>query len=928
MIFDEEQHLMHYGILRKSGRYPWGSGDTESQRNRSFLDTIEDLRKQGLSDTEICKGFSTDDNPFTTTMMRAAIAIASNQQRQENINQALRLADRGWGPTAIGERMGASESTVRGWLAPGAADKASVLTNVSNILMKRVDEDGIIDVGSGTEFQLDISDTKMRTAVAIAQEKGYVVHTIPVRTTIGNETKVKVLTPPGTTWGEAARNISNVKQINVMNDDGGRPTGNLGIQFPMSLNSKRLAVRYAEHGGAEADGVIYVRRGVKDISIGSNQYAQVRILVDGSHYLKGMAMYKDDLPDGVDLMFNTNKSNTGNKLDALKPVKTDPETGKVDKDNPFGAQLKRQIIEKGEDGSEKLTSVMNIVRDEGDWEKWTRALSSQILSKQSPELAKQQLDMTYEHRKQEFDEITSLTNPAVRKKLLESFADGSDAAAVNLKAATLPGSAYHVILPISSSKPTEVYAPNYRNGERVALIRSPHGGTFEIPELTVNNKNAEARRLIGSGARDAVGIHHQVAERLSGADFDGDFVIVVPNDKGHIKSTPALEGLKDFDPKRSFPPYDGMPTIDGGTWNAKENKVEYGTKKDGTPRKPTSRSQNEMGIVTNLIADMSIRGANNQEKAQAVRHSMVVIDAEKHNLDWKASYEANGIKQLKQKYQPRTDGKGGGGASTIVTRSTSEKRVDERRLRRASEGGPIDPDTGRLVYVPTNRTYTDKAGNVHKYTTKTTKGAESTDAHRDLSSGQPIEMVYADYANKTKALANAARKEYLSTKTIPYSKSAKAAYAPEVARLNAALNLAKKNRPLERQAQALASAVVSQKRRANPDMDPADVKKIRNQALVEMRHRTGADKTDIIISPKEWDAIQAGAISNHKLEEILDKADLDVVKKHATPVDQLLMTSTKRTRAMSMAKLGYTQAEIAQALGVSLTTLKNSIDAG
>ena len=48
-----------------------------------------------------------------------------------------------------------------------------------------------------------------------------------------------------------------------------------------------------------------------------------------------------------------------------------------------------------------------------------------------------------------------------------------------------------------------------------------------------------------------------------------------------------------------------------------------------------------MGDVSNLITDMTIKGANNDELARAVRHSMVVIDSEKHNLDVKASARDN-----------------------------------------------------------------------------------------------------------------------------------------------------------------------------------------------------------------------------------------------------------------------------------------------
>ena len=50
-----------------------------------------------------------------------------------------------------------------------------------------------------------------------------------------------------------------------------------------------------------------------------------------------------------------------------------------------------------------------------------KALSSQMLSKQDPKFAQQQLDLTYERRRKEFDEINSLTNPTVRKDLLISL---------------------------------------------------------------------------------------------------------------------------------------------------------------------------------------------------------------------------------------------------------------------------------------------------------------------------------------------------------------------------------------------------------------------------------------------------------------------------------------------------------------------------
>lgn len=877
MIIDEEDYLAHYGILRRSGRYPWGSGESQSTRNRSFLDHVESLRRQGLSETQIAQGLG-----ITTTQLRAAKSIAKNEEKQAQISQAQGLKDKGYSNTAIGAKMGINESSVRALLEPGRKDKADVLEATSNMLKDAVNKKGYVDVGSGVEHHLGISSTKLGTAVARLQEEGYKVHYVKVEQLgTGQQTTIKVLSKPDVPYSEVFKNRHQIQQVTSYSKDGGRSY--LGLQPPLSVSSKRVKVRYAEEGGADADGVIYVRPGKPDLSLGRSRYAQVRIAVDGTHYLKGMAMYRDDLPPGVDLVFNTNKKNTGSKLDAMKSMKSDP-------DNPFGAVV-RQITDK----HGKVSSAMNIVNEEGDWSNWSKSLSSQMLSKQSPSLAKTQLNMTYDRKKRELDEISSLTNPAVKKKLLESYADDVDSSAVHLKAAALPRQGSHVILPVNSMKEHEIYAPNYRDGEKVALVRYPHGGIFEIPELTVNNRHPEAKALLGN-AKDAVGIHSKVAERLSGADFDGDTVLVIPNNHKTIKTAPALAGLKGFDPQARYPAYPGMKKMSART------------------------KQLEMGVVSNLITDMTIRGANASELARAVRHSMVVIDAEKHNLNYKQSAIDNGIAQLKAKYQ----GGAKSGASTLISRASAEIRVDARKPRSAAQGGPVDRATGKRVFEKTNETFVDSKGKTVSKTIKSKRLAETDDANT-LSSGTPIEKVYADHSNKLKALANEARKTAVHVQSTPYSPSAKTAYSKEVASLNAKLNLALRNAPLERQAQVLANAVVSQKRQSNPDMEASDLKKIKGQALAEARSRTGARKQRIDITPSEWAAIQAGAISTNKLKQILDNADLDLVKQLATPKSTTLMTSSKKLRAEAMLAAGYTRAEVADALGVSITTLRNTV---
>lgn len=893
MIISEQEYLEHYGTPRHSGRYPWGSGgdnETSIQRNKHLLNYVDDLKKQGLSETEIAKGLG-----MSTTQLRAQKSIAKNEVKQHEINQAQGMKDRGWSNVEIGKRMGLPESSVRSLLTPGAKDKADVIQTTSSMLKGQVDSKKAVDIGRGVENQLGVSKERLAASVAVLQEQGYQVHSVQVQQLgTGNKTTIKVLAVPGTTYRDLVSDTNQIKLMDEFSDDGGR-TFKEKIQPPMSISSKRVDVRYAEQGGGQADGVIYVRPGVEDISLGGTRYAQVRIAVDGSHYIKGMAMYKDDLPDGVDLQFNTNKSNTGKKHDVFKELNK-KQDGTVDQENPFGAQISRQVLKDLPDGKKELVSTMNIVNEAGDWQEWSRNLSSQMLSKQSPVLAKSQLDMTYEQRKNGLDEIMSLTNPAVKKKLLETYADTVDSAAVHLQAHNLPKQATHVILPVNDMKETEIYAPNYDNGTRVALIRYPHGGTFEIPELVVNNKNPAARKAIGTDSPDAVGIHSKVAERLSGADFDGDTVVVIPNDKGQIRTSPALEGLKNFDPKRDFPKYDGMQVMSEQT------------------------KQHQMGVVSNLITDMTIRKASNDELARAVRHSMVVIDAVKHELDWKGSERENGISALRKKYQPQPGGRSGG-ASTLISRAGAEQRVPKRKPRPASLGGPIDPLTGNKVYVTTAKPFVNKAGKTVTPTQRSQKLAETPDAFT-LSSGTRIEGIYAQHSNSLKALANKARLESLKLKPETRSSSATKAYAQEVASLDAKLNRALKNAPRERQAQVLANSMVAARRQANPDMDNTQVKKVKAQALETARIRTGANKYKIKIEQSEWDAIQANAISNNKLVQILNNADLKVVKELAQPKSAKLMTPSKIARAQQMLDSHYTQAEVAKALGVSLTTLK------
>ena len=933
--------LIHYGMPRRSGRYPWGSGEDPYQHGRDFLGRIEELKKTGWTETpeNIKKEFG-----LSTTQYRAQKGLAKDERRMLNVARAKSLKEDGLGDSEIARKISeeigrdVNESTVRSWLNAESESRMKKARETADFIREQIDKKGMIDVGAGVSHELNISKEKLDQALAILESEGYPVYggRVPQVTNPSQKTTIKVVCPPGTEHKDIY-NYENVHSLNEYISRDGGDTYEKKFHYPESMDSKRLMIRYKEDGGIDKDGVIELRRNVPDLSLGESRYSQVRILVDGDRYLKGMALYSDDMPDGVDVIFNTNKSKDVPMRDVLKKIKDDP-------DNPFGSAIK-DVTQGGQYWYDPKTGervsastkgaklgLINKRADEGDWTEWKDALPSQFLAKQSRSLAKKQLDLAVADKTDEYNEISSLTNPTIKKHLLMKYADECDSAAVHLQAAALPGQKYHVIIPITSMKDTEVYAPNYENGTELALIRYPHGGTFEIPILKVNNKQPLAKKLIGTDSIDAVGINSKVAERLSGADFDGDTVMCIPtNDKaGKVKiiSTPPLKGLEGFDPKTAYPERKGMKYM--------KDPI---TGKDST--------QMQMGIISNLITDMTLKGATQDELARAVRHSMVVIDAGKHKLDYKQSEIDNNIAALKKKYQTTIDADGRehtGGASTLLSRSKGEVSVLKRQgspkvnLKGKAWYDPSKPE-GSLVYqiaddvnyeVPKVNRRTGEVTIVTKQRTqRSTKMAETDDAKTLISDANtPMERLYADYANRMKDLANRARVEAANTGKIAYSKTAKATYSEEVRSLDEKLRVALMNAPRERQAQLRANAEVNAKvRRAKEEgreLKNDEIKKAGQQALSRSRadvNSVSRKDRSIKITDREWEAIQSGAISENVLKKILNNADIDELRQRATPRSTTTLNQAKINRIKAYSASNYTIGEIAKKLGVSVSTV-------
>lgn len=957
-----DDELVHYGIKRRSGRYPYGSGEDPYQHeNMDFLGRVEKLRKSNFEwtdengkkftgDTAIAKSMG-----YTPTQFRAKLGVAKAERRALQVETAKRLKEKeGLNDTEIGRRMGVNESTVRGWFNKDSEQRMNQARQIADTLKARSEEliksgkMGMIDVGLGVEKELNISREKMNQALYLLREEGYDVkgNRFEQPTNRGKFTTQTVLLPPGVEH----KDVYNLDEVGTVKDyisrDGGK-TLEKKFYYPASLDSSRLKIRYSEEGGLEHDGLVEIRPGCADLSLGSSRYAQVRILVDDTHYIKGMAVYSDDLPKGVDVMFNTNKHLGTPMKDVLKKIKKD------DPDNPFGSAIKDadqggQYFYDPKTGERVSAStegaklgLINKRADEGDWNDWKDSLPSQFLAKQSKTMIKKQLDLAKADKEAELETIMELTNPTIKKYYLEKFADGCDSAAVSLKAAALPGQRYHVMIPVNTLRDGEIYAPGYETGTKLALIRYPHGGIFEIPVLTVNNNNPEGKKWIGPKSLDAVCVNKRVADQLSGADFDGDTVMTIPTDddagRVRVARRPYLDGLVGYECKEMYGPTRTWTTTDedgNEIEHAERNGKEYAVMSEGYKQK-------QMGVVSNLITDMTLKGADDDELAAAVRHSMTVIDAVKHKLDYRQSAIDNNIAYLHEKYQ----GKPTGGASTIISRAKGEDSVVKRQGSGHinQKGKPwYDPNRPEGVMVwaeaddahwtetKVNKRTGEEYQVEHTKTQKTTKMMTTDDARTLI--GDPSnekEILYADYANSMKALAIQARKALLATPNLTQDTAARKTYAAEYDSLMLKLNEAEKNKPRERAALRMANVEVENKKAAvlastGKEMSKEDVRKLSARATKSARSEVGSvprKERNIEITDREWEAIQAGAISENKLKRILNNTDADKLRERSMPKERKELSPVMINKIKRMCSSNYTLADIAEVCGCSVATV-------
>jgi len=843
MIFFKKNYLIHYGTKRHSGRYPWGSGGNESGTTKQ----IQELLNKGYSYKDIANKLGT-----TASEIKSYISYSKTQETNHMIHQIAAKKQHGYSNVEIAKQLGVSEGLVRYYSNKQISEKKAAsnerVDKVSKSLESILDKHIGVDVGTGVNVNLNLTNSEMNKVIVGLKDKGYKVEMINVPDPTNRAITVlhQILTKESVTGRDLHQSINDIVSVNVKANKVSTGTK------PISISKTRVAIKH----DPSKDGMIYIRPGVKDIFIPVGKtYCQARILVGENKYLKGMAVYSDDIPKGKDVQFFHSKA-TDSK--ALKDI----EKGI----NIFGSNV-YQYEKNG------VQSAINVVGSkpgagvEGYWDGWNSArnLSTQFLAKQPPKAITERIRATKLDLAKELKDINSISNPTIKSWALENFSLALDKKAASMDVSAFPRQSNKVIFGIDI-KDNEVYAPTYNSGETIALVRYPHAGTFEIPVLKVNNNNPSGRKILGN-AIDAIGISAKSAAQLSGADYDGDTVIAIP--AKYVKATAPVKSLIDFDPRKAYP---NGPT---------------------TPRITEKQKQEKMGEITNLISDATIRGASVSELTRLVKHSMVVIDSYKHNLDYKQSEIDNDIASLKKKYRQ---------TASIISDAKSPAYVN-RELDTSAKGRsyslPID-SKGNIVY---------KESTTKRYKSKVDKISLIDNPEKHYTSSNGVESSYASYSEHLKNMARSARLQSAKvSKAYSVNEAAAKEYKNEIASISYKLGQFERSKAAERQVNRKTLA----KSAKSDDTTKAE------QIRANYRKQYGV--APLQLTKREAEALAKGALPKSTVVKALKAfkgLNYSSFTKSTQATTKLQASNVKRYK-----NLGYNYSEIANILGISVDRVK------
>ena len=236
----QDDILMHYGVKRRSGRYPWGSGDNPFQHGGDFLSRVEELQSQGKSEKEIA-----EELKMSTTDLRMQVRVAKHERRMVLADRAKSLREEGKTLDEIAKIMGYNnDSSVRALLNENTATNKNKARQTAERLKQELAEKGALDVGTGAERELGVSSGVLQEALFILETEGY--NRFGVGVPQVNNPKNRTITPiisvPDIDQRQVYQDLSLVKSVGEYHStDGGESWDKR--EYPASISSDRVKIR-------------------------------------------------------------------------------------------------------------------------------------------------------------------------------------------------------------------------------------------------------------------------------------------------------------------------------------------------------------------------------------------------------------------------------------------------------------------------------------------------------------------------------------------------------------------------------------------------------------------------------------------------------------------------------------------------------------
>lgn len=258
--FYDEANLTHYGMPRRSGRYPWGSGDNPYQHSADFMARVQSLKKSNATAVDESTGeILTGERAIAKIMglsntkeLRVQYALAKDEKRTYDVQTAKSMRADGKSLNEIAKAMGfKNDSSVRSLLNDQSASKMNKSKKTADTLKQclkeklKDDPKAVLDVGVGVERELGVSKEKLNEALYIMQQEGYQVWkgSVPQATNPGKKTNLRIVGPEGTPKSAPF----DYEHIHSVSEYTSRDNGETfsKTKFPVSMDPKRLAIRYA-----------------------------------------------------------------------------------------------------------------------------------------------------------------------------------------------------------------------------------------------------------------------------------------------------------------------------------------------------------------------------------------------------------------------------------------------------------------------------------------------------------------------------------------------------------------------------------------------------------------------------------------------------------------------------------------------------------